>query len=113
MPRIQHLLFKLEAFVASCDSGEIARRRVALGAAAGSVEIFFAGLQITGLEVGDIHALAPATAILLGDLLLCMDKRSQRCNLIVGTVEGWHPFIRTPGTNDRADFVSTDVRAHQ
>ena len=65
---IQHLLLELEALVTRCNPGKIPRRRVAGCASSRAVEVLLAGLDVSGLEIGDIHAL---TSPFLVSALFC------------------------------------------
>jgi hypothetical protein len=89
---------------------------VAGRASACAIEILFAGLDVSGLEIRRVYALASTTSLASTRkrlFLLRVDKRHQARNLLIGAVEGWHALIGAPTAHDRTDLVSVYIRSHQ
>src|SRR5579864_978612 len=109
---IQHPLFEFKALVTRCYSGKISRRRMAVRTSARAVEELPPGVDISGLEIADIHTL-PSTLFGERVVLLGMDKSYQTRNLVIRKVKTRHAFVRASIAHHGTDVVSIHVRGHQ
>src|SRR3954447_9831187 len=85
---------------------------MALNAAPGAFKIPLPCIHVPSLQIGSIHALAPARPVRC-ILLLRMNKRHERRDLLIRSIEGWHPLLRTPTAHHCPNFFSANISAHQ
>jgi hypothetical protein len=91
---------------------------MACGASASALEVPFASLGVSGLEVRGIYTFSSANAPASADarernVLLGMNKGYQAGNLLIGTIKGRHAPVGPPIAYDGSDFVSIHVRRYQ
>src|ERR1700758_3982051 len=91
--RIEHALFQLQALVAVGKSCQISARRMTLYAPSGAIEIVFACLRISSLEIFDGHS-PTAAGMSLGRRFTGADERDDAGDLLAGEIEAGHFVVR-------------------
>src|SRR5438034_6674800 len=75
--------------------------------AAGAVEIRLARVRVSRSHVGHVDAAAAARQF--GLLLLIVNERNDRHEIVVRQAEGRHPLVDASVADDRNELVAADV----
>src|ERR1700722_19093946 len=111
-PGIQHPHLEFETLVARSDPDKVASGGVAGCASPGTVEVLFAPVGASGLQIGDVHPFASAFLRERG-VALGMNKGSQAGNLLGSYIKMWHALFGASTAHNSAYLVSAHIGGHQ